>query len=58
LDLVFTKAIEMAVGRNLRYFNFGICNEDNGNILNDGLYRFKSEFGGAGVAHEFYEIST
>jgi Acetyltransferase (GNAT) domain len=58
LDLIFAKAIEMASSRDLRYFNFGICSEDNGNILNEGLYRFKSEFGGAGVVHEFYEIST
>jgi hypothetical protein len=58
LDLVFAKAIEMAMRRDLRYFNFGICNDDNGHILNEGLYRFKSEFGGAGVAHEFYEIPT
>jgi FemAB family len=56
LDLVFSTAIEMAIKRNTRYFNFGICNEDNGNILNEGLYRFKSEFGGAGVVHEFYEM--
>jgi len=58
LDLVFAKAIEAAIRRNLRYFNFGICNEDNGNTLNDGLYRFKSEFGGAGVVYESYEIAT
>jgi lipid II:glycine glycyltransferase (peptidoglycan interpeptide bridge formation enzyme) len=56
LDLVFSTSIDMAIRHNLRYFSFGICNENDGNILNEGLYRFKSEFGGAGVAHDFYEM--
>ena len=56
LDIIFHEAIELGLSLNCRYFSFGICNEDNGRILNDGLYRFKSEFGGAGVVHEFYEI--
>lgn len=56
LDAVFDSAITEAYQVDARYFDFGTSNEENGNILNDGLYRFKSEFGGGGVAHEFYEM--
>lgn len=39
-----------------RFFDFGISNEDEGRTLNGGLYDFKSEFGGGGVLHEFFEL--
>jgi len=57
LDAVFESAITEAQQAGARYFDFGISNENNGLILNEGLYRFKSGFGGGGVAHEFYEIN-
>jgi len=56
LDAVFDAAIVEARESGARYFDFGTSNQDAGKILNDGLYRFKTEFGGGGVAHEFYEI--
>ncbi len=56
LDAVFDALILEAQQAGARYFDFGISNEDNGQVLNEGLYRFKSGFGGGGVAHEFYEI--
>jgi hypothetical protein len=56
LDAVFNAAIAEAEHSGALYFDFGTSNEENGEVLNDGLYRFKSEFGGGGVAHEFYEI--
>lgn len=56
LDAVFDAAITAAQATGARYFDFGISNEDGGKVLNDGLYRFKAEFGGSGVAHEFWEI--
>lgn len=56
LDAVFDAAIIEAQQTGARYFDFGTSNEDGGKVLNDGLYRFKSEFGGGGVAHEFYEL--
>jgi len=40
-----------------RYFDFGTSNEDEGWVLNEGLYRFKTSFGAGGVVHEFYEFS-
>jgi lipid II:glycine glycyltransferase (peptidoglycan interpeptide bridge formation enzyme) len=56
LDAVFDAAIIEAQQAGARYFDFGTSNQDGGKVLNDGLYRFKSEFGGGGVAHEFYEL--
>jgi hypothetical protein len=56
LDAVLDYAIQQARKSGARFFDFGISNEHNGHILNDGLYRFKSEFGGSGVVHEFYEL--
>ena len=56
LDLIFEHSIDKAIQDKKSWFDFGISNEDQGNILNDGLYRFKSEFGGAGVVHEFYDL--
>lgn len=56
LDSVFEAAIFEAKHAGARYFDFGTSNEDDGRVLNDGLYRFKSEFGGAGLAHDTYEI--
>lgn len=55
LDAVFESAIAEA-SISARYFDFGTSNEERGLVLNDGLYRFKSEFGGGGAVHEFYEI--
>lgn len=56
LDAVFDTIITQARQTGVRYFDFGTSNEDGGKVLNDGLYRFKSEFGGGGVVHEFYEL--
>ncbi len=55
LDLVFDYAILQAMNHGKRWFDFGTSNEQEGRYLNDSLYRFKSEFGGGGVVHEFYE---
>ena len=56
LDGIFDLAIGQAAAAGARYFDFGTSNEDSGRTLNEGLFRFKSEFGGAGVAHETYEL--
>lgn len=57
LEAVFDAAITEAQQAGVRYFDFGTSNEECGNILNEGLYRYKSEFGGGGVAYEYYELS-
>lgn len=56
LDAIFESAISQARNAGARYFDFGTSNEAAGKVLNVGLYKFKSEFGGGGVAHEFYEL--
>jgi CelD/BcsL family acetyltransferase involved in cellulose biosynthesis len=56
LDAVFDRALQDATAMGARYFDFGTSNEDEGRVLNDGLYRFKSEFGGGGAAYETYEL--
>jgi Acetyltransferase (GNAT) domain len=57
LDAIFEHCITKAMNEKVRWFDFGTSNEQNGWMLNEGLYRFKSEFGGGGVAYEFYEIN-
>jgi hypothetical protein len=56
LDFVFEKLIGHASDKGIDFFDFGISNEEEGQHLNSGLYDFKSEFGGAGNIHEFYEL--
>lgn len=58
LDAVLEHCIRAAQARSMRYFDFGISNERDGRHLNSGLHRFKSEFGGGGVVHEFFELDT
>ena len=41
-----------------RYFDFGISNENQGKILNNGLSYWKESFGASTIAHDFYEIET
>ena len=55
LDIVLESAIEESRLNGKRYFDFGISTEREGHALNEGLNRFKNEFGAGGVAHEFYE---
>jgi hypothetical protein len=56
LDAVFEACIGGAADAGKRWFSFGISTEEGGLVLNAGLYGFKSEFGGGGVAHDFYEF--
>lgn len=56
LDLLIDRAISLARATGARHLAFGVSTEDGGRRLNDGLYRFKAEFGAGGVVHEFHEI--
>jgi hypothetical protein len=49
-------AIAKSMDLGARYFDFGVSNEEEGRVLNEGLYRFKTSFGAGGVAQEFYEV--
>ena len=53
---VIDYAMEKGADLGARYFDFGVSNEQEGRILNEGLYRFKTSFGAGGVAQEFYEV--
>jgi len=37
------------------YLNFGISTEDKGQVINEGLFRFKESFGGFGVNRYTYK---
>lgn len=56
LDAVFEYTIEKARTRGARYFDFGVSTENDGQHLNAGLYQYKSEFGGGGVVHDFFQL--
>jgi hypothetical protein len=57
LDFLLHHCIEWALLNRARYFDFGTSNQKEGLHLNSGLYQFKSEFGGLGVVHEYYELN-
>ncbi len=57
LDLVINYCINKYKNKSFKWLDFGISNEMDGKFLNEGLYQFKSEFGGSGVVHEFYEVN-
>lgn len=55
LDLVMDYLVhEYSVGK--KYFDFGIANENEGRVLNEGLIGQKEMFGGRAVIHDFYEL--
>jgi hypothetical protein len=56
LDMIFEYCIDTAQRDGRRWFDFGISTENNGMVLNNGLYSFKSEFGGGATVHEFFEL--
>lgn len=41
-----------------RFFDFGISNENQGKILNEGLSYWKESFGASTIMHDFYEVET
>jgi hypothetical protein len=56
LDVVFEHCLALALTAGVRYFDFGVSTVSEGRDLNAGLYRFKVEFGGGGVVHQFYTV--
>jgi hypothetical protein len=55
LDLLFAVLIQ-DIYKNFDYFSFGISNEQQGKILNQGLADWKEGFGANVWIHNFYEI--
>lgn len=56
LDYIINYSIELARQHKVRYFDFGTSNEQQGQYLNQGLYKSKAKHGGGGIAYDFYKI--
>lgn len=56
LDAVFDRCLARARERGARFFDFGTSNRESGWVLNEGVYAFKAQFGGGGVAYERYDL--
>lgn len=56
VDAVIEHCIMLGINAGKKWFDFGINNENNGLILNDGLYSYKNGFGGGGYVHDFYKL--
>lgn len=57
LDLLFHELIEK-VFLEKKYFDFGISNEKQGQIINEGLLSWKESFGARSVTQNFYTVKT
>lgn len=57
LDYLFSRLIN-DVYKEKKYFDFGICNENEGRSLNHGLLNWKQGFGARSCNHDFYEVRT
>jgi len=57
LDFLYNHLIKK-VFANKRYFDFGVSNENQGKILNEGLSYWKESFGASTIVHDFYEVVT
>ena len=49
MDLLVQIVLTRAEQADVSFLDFGHSNEDGGRLLNEGLYQFKSKFGGGGV---------
>lgn len=57
LDLLFNHLINDVFSNKL-FFDFGISNVNQGQIINSGLMSWKESFGARSVVHDFYKIET
>lgn len=57
LNPIAEYAIALAHTLGCRYFDFGISTENDGRVLNQGLYRFKGKFGSGSALHEFFDLT-
>jgi hypothetical protein len=57
LDYLFGWLLETRY-KTKEYLDFGICNEDEGRKLNEGLLQWKESFGARTMAHDFYEVDS
>ena len=57
LDLLFDEMINK-IFLDKKIFDFGICNEQGGFVINKGLLNWKEGFGGRTLVHEFHSVTT
>lgn len=57
LDEIFDFLISKKY-KHKKYFDFGICNENHGKFINNGLLDWKEGFGGRTFVHKFFKIRT
>ena len=57
LDFLFSELLKNEMSR-FRYFSLGISNENDGRILNKGLFDWKQGFGSEIFQNKFYSINT
>jgi hypothetical protein len=55
LDLVLSDLLDHVFGAK-RWFDFGISNENEGRVLNEGLAAFKEGFGARAMVHDSYRL--
>lgn len=57
LDFLYNHLIT-EVFKDVKYFDFGISNEEQGKKLNEGLIFWKESFGARTIVQDFYEVET
>ena len=57
LDLVIEDVVDSARGRGVRLLSLGTTTTHGGRALNEGLHRYKSEFGAGDIVHETHDLS-
>lgn len=57
IDYLFNELIHY-YSNTYNYFDFGICNENNGKYINKGLLDWKEGFGARTHIHKFFKIDT
>ena len=57
LDSLLEHGIDYAATTGRRYFDFGICTEAGGRRLNEGLLRYKQEFGAGTCTYDHYVVN-
>ena len=56
-DVVIEEGIARARDEGYRHYDFGTCSEDQGRVLNNGLYEFKLSFGAGSTVFEHYALA-
>jgi hypothetical protein len=56
-DLLIERIIQHSIGKGCRWFSFGASTQEDGAVLNTGLFRYKESFGFGSVVQDFYDLS-